>query len=37
MIAEADDADAIDNAHTDQDENLDGDRIPPKLVDRSHG
>jgi transposase len=29
-------ADAIDDARADQDENLDGDRIPPELVDRSH-
>jgi transposase len=36
MIAEAEQADAIENSRTDQDENLDGDRIPPGLVDRSH-
>jgi transposase len=35
MIAEAEQADAIDNARTDQDENFDGDRMPPGLVDRS--
>jgi hypothetical protein len=35
MIAEAEHADAIDNARTNQDENLDGDRMPPGLVDRS--
>ncbi len=36
MITQAEHADAIDNAHADQDENLDGDRMPPELVDRSH-
>jgi hypothetical protein len=36
MIVEAEHADVIDNARADQDENLDGDRIPPELVDRSH-
>jgi hypothetical protein len=36
MIAEAEHADAIENARTDQDENFDGDRIPAGLVDRSH-
>jgi Transposase domain (DUF772)/Transposase DDE domain len=36
MIAEAEHVDAVENARTDQDENLDGDRIPPSLVDRSH-
>ena len=36
MITEAERADAIDNACADRDENLDGDRIPPGLVDRSH-
>ena len=35
MIAEAERADAIEDARADQDEYLDGDRIPPGLVDRS--
>lgn len=36
MVAEAEHADAIDNARTDQDDNRDGDRIPARLVNRSH-
>jgi transposase len=36
MIAEAERVDVMDNARADEDENLDGDRIPPGLVDRSH-
>jgi transposase len=36
MIAEAEHVDAIDNARAESDENPDGDRIPPGLVDRSH-
>jgi hypothetical protein len=36
LIAEAEHADAVENARTDQDENLDGDRLPSGLVDRSH-
>jgi len=35
MVAEADQADASEDARADQDENDDGDRIPPELVDRS--
>lgn len=36
MIAEADHADASEDARADRDDNDDGDRIPPELVDRSH-
>jgi transposase len=36
MIAEAERADAIENTRIDQGENLDSDRIPAGLVDRSH-
>jgi transposase len=36
VIAEAGHADAVEDARADEAENLDGDRIPPGLVDRSH-
>jgi transposase len=36
MVAEAGHVDAIEDARADEDENLNGDRIPARLVDRSH-
>jgi transposase len=36
MIAEAEQIDALENARADQGEDVDGDRMPPGLVDRSH-
>jgi hypothetical protein len=36
MIAEAEQVDAVENARADHGQDVDGDRIPPGLVDRSH-